>query len=193
MKTYIVGISGASGFVYGKRLVQELSRENFVKLVVSKTAYRVLEKEEGIDKGSFVESLNKNVELFEDTELDAPISSGSQVVKSEGVIVAPCSMATLSAIANAASSNLIHRVCDVALKERKKLILLTREMPYNLIHIENMKRVTLAGGIVMSASPGFYHKPENLNDMINFVIGKILDQLGIDHNLYKRWREYEAE
>lgn len=193
MKTYIVGISGASGFVYGKRLVQELSRENFVKLVVSKTAYRVLEKEEGIDKGSFVDSLNKNVELFEDTELDAPISSGSQVVKSEGVIVAPCSMATLSAIANAASSNLIHRVCDVALKERKKLILLTREMPYNLIHIENMKRVTLAGGIVMSASPGFYHKPENLNDMINFVIGKILDQLGIDHNLYKRWREDEAE
>ncbi|MEZ0323394.1 MAG: UbiX family flavin prenyltransferase [Hydrogenothermaceae bacterium] len=191
MKTFIVGISGASGFIYGSRLVEELSKGNLVKLIISSSAYLVMEKEEGIKKSDFIKNLNSNVEIFSEKDLAASISSGSQIVKTEGVIVAPCSMATLSAVANGLSSNLIHRVCDVALKERKKLVLLVREMPYNLIHIENMKKVTMAGAVVMPASPGFYHRPKTLEDMVNFVVGKILDQFDVKHSLYKRWRENE--
>ncbi|MCX7760871.1 MAG: UbiX family flavin prenyltransferase [Hydrogenothermaceae bacterium] len=193
MKTFIVGISGASGFIYGRRLVEEISKDNLVKLIVSSNAYLVMEKEEGIKKSDFIKSLNSNVEIFSEKDLAASVSSGSQVVKTEGVIVAPCSMATLSAIANGLSSNLIHRVCDVALKERKKLVLVVREMPYNLIHIENMRKVTMAGAVVMPASPGFYHKPKTVEDMVNFVVGKILDQFDIQHSLYKRWRESEDQ
>lgn len=191
MKTFIVGISGASGFVYGKRLVEELSKSNNVKLIVSKTAYMVMEREEKIKKADFIKNLNSNVEIYSNEDLSASISSGSQVVKTEGMIISPCSMSTLASIANGTVSNLIHRVADVTLKERKKLILLTREMPYNLIHIENMRKVSLAGAVVMPASPGFYHRPKTVDDMVNFVIGKILDQLNIDHSLYERWREYE--
>lgn len=193
MKTFVVGISGASGFIYGRRLVEEISKDNFVKLIVSSNAYLVMEKEEGIKKSDFIKSLNSNVEIFSEKDLAASVSSGSQVVKTEGVIVAPCSMATLSAIANGLSSNLIHRVCDVALKERKKLVLLIREMPYNLIHIENIRKVAMAGAVVMPASPGFYHKPKTVEDMVNFVVGKILDQFDIQHSLYKRWRESEDQ
>lgn len=191
MKTFIVGISGASGFVYGRRLIQELSRDNAVKLVVSDTAFVVMEKEEGIKKTEFISSLNQNVELISNKNLAAPISSGSQVVKTEGVIVCPCSMSTLAAVANGVVSNLIHRVCDVALKERKKVVMVVREMPYSLVHIENMKKATLAGAIIMPASPGFYHRPASVDDMVNFVVGKVLDQFDIRHNLYRRWREDE--
>ncbi|MCX7738916.1 MAG: UbiX family flavin prenyltransferase [Hydrogenothermaceae bacterium] len=193
MKTYIVGISGASGFVYGKRVVEELSKHGKVNLIVSSTAYTVMEKEEGITKSEFLRSLNSNVEVHSNRDLASPISSGSRLIKTEGVIVAPCSISTLSAVANGVISNLIHRVCDVALKEKKRLVLLVREMPYNLIHIENMKRVALAGAVVMSASPGFYHRPRSVEDMVNFVVGKILDQFGLDRNLYKRWREDETQ
>lgn len=191
MKTFIVGISGASGFIYGRKLVNELSKNHKVKLIVSETAYIVMEKEENIKKIEFIKSLNSNVEIFSNRNLAASISSGSQIVKTEGVIISPCSMSTLASIANGTVSNLIHRVADVALKERKKLILLVREMPYNLIHIENMKKVTLAGAVVMPASPAFYHRPKTVDDMVNFVVGKILDQFSIEHNLYTRWREDE--
>lgn len=191
MKTFIVGISGASGFIYGRKLVNELSKNHKVKLIVSETAYIVMEKEENIKKTEFIMSLNSNVEIFSNRNLSASISSGSQVVKTEGMIISPCSMSTLASIANGTVSNLIHRVADVALKERKKLILLVREMPYNLIHIENMKKVTLAGAVVMPASPAFYHRPKTVDDMVNFVVGKILDQFSVEHNLYTRWREDE--
>lgn len=193
MKTFVVGISGASGFIYGKRLVQELSKDNIVKLVVSDTAFVVMEKEDGIKKSDFIQSLNKNVELISSKNLAASISSGSQIVKTEGVIVCPCSMSTLAAVANGVVSNLIHRVCDVALKERKKVVMVVREMPYSLVHIENMKKATMAGAIIMPASPGFYHKPKSVDDMVNFVVGKILDQFQVQHNLYKRWTEDENQ
>jgi 4-hydroxy-3-polyprenylbenzoate decarboxylase len=189
MKKFIVGISGASGFIYGKRLAEELAKENYVYLIVSESAFIVMEKEEEITKSEFIKKLPKNVEIFDNKNIAAPISSGSQLVKTEGVIIAPCSMDTLAAVANGISTNLIQRVCDVALKERKKLYLLVREMPFSLIHVENMKKVMLAGGIVASASPGFYHKPKTLDDMINFVVGKILDSFDVKHNLFKRWTE----
>lgn len=192
MKSFIVGISGASGFVYGRRLVEELSKDNIVNLIVSDTAFTVMEKEEGMSKSEFLKSLNSNVEVYSNKDLASPISSGSRIVKMEGVIIAPCSISTLSAVANGVISNLIHRVCDVALKERKRLVLLVREMPYNLIHIENMRKATLAGAVVMPASPGFYHRPRSVEDMVNFVVGKVLDQFYVEHSLYKRWREDEG-
>lgn len=191
MKKYIVCITGASGSIYGIRLVEELSKENKVFLIVSENGYIVMEREMNLKKSQFKEKLNKNVKLFSNKDIAASIASGSRVVETEGVIIAPCSMGTMASIANGTASNLIHRVSDVALKERKKLFLLIREMPYSLIHINNMKKITESGGIVASASPGFYHFPKRIEDLVNFVVGKILDNFGVKHSLYKKWRENE--
>ncbi len=191
MKKFIVCITGASGAVYGLKLIEELSKKYLVHLIVSSNGYVVLEREMGIKKEDFIKKLNKNVKLFDPYDISASIASGSRVIETEGVIIAPCSLGTLSAVANGLSQNLIHRVADVALKERKKLFLLIREMPLSLIHIENMKKVTMAGGIVSVASPGFYHKPKTVEDMVNFVVGKILDSFGVKHSLYKKWRSDE--
>lgn len=188
MKKIVLCITGASGSIYGLKLLEELSKNFFVYLVVSDSAFIVMEKENGIEKEEFIKNLPENCQLFFQHEIDAPISSGSRLIETEGVIVAPCSTGTLAAVANGISTNLIHRVCDVALKEKKKLYLLIREMPLSLIHIKNMEKVSLAGGIVAVASPGFYSKPESVEDMVNFVAGKVLDSLGIKHNLYKRWK-----
>jgi len=187
MKKFVVCITGASGFIYGKRLVEELSKNHKVYLIVSDAGYTVMEKENNIKKSDFIKSLNENVKIFDNKDIASPLASGSNIVKTEGVIIAPCSMDTLSAIANGVSSNLIQRVADVALKERKKLYLLIREMPFSIIHIQNMKKATEAGAIVASASPAFYHYPKTVDDMIDFVVGKILDTFGVEHNLYKRW------
>ncbi len=187
MKKFVVCITGASGAIYGIKLVQELSKKSKVFLVVSKNGYVVMDREIGIKKEDFINSLPENVKVFEPDDISAPIASGTQVVKTEGVIIAPCSLGTLGAVANGISNNLVHRVADVALKERKKLFLLLREMPFSLVHIENMRKVALAGAVVSAASPGFYHKPETVEDMVNFVVGKILDNFGVDHSLYKRW------
>ncbi|WP_461828559.1 UbiX family flavin prenyltransferase, partial [Aquifex sp.] len=110
-------------------------------------------------------------------------------VKYRGVYIVPCSTSTLACIANGVNQNLIHRIGETALKERVPLILLVREMPYSKVHLENMLKLTEAGAIVMPASPAFYHKPKSIEDMVNFVVGKLLDALRIEHNLFKRWKE----
>ncbi len=193
MKNFIVCITGASGGIYGIRLVEELSKNHKVYLIISDNGYIVLDREEGIKRNDIKRIFNKNVEILSFRDITAPVASGSRFNEIEGVIIAPCSVGTMGAIASGYSNNLIHRVADVALKERKKLYLLIREMPFSLIHIENMRKLTLAGATVSPASPGFYHKPKTVDDLINFVVGKILDFFGIEHSLYKRWRKDESK
>ncbi|SNZ03913.1 4-hydroxy-3-polyprenylbenzoate decarboxylase [Persephonella hydrogeniphila] len=189
MEKIVLCITGASGFIYGERLLRELCRDHFVYLVISDSAFKVMEEETDRRRDDFLKNLPDNVHFFSQGEIDAPISSGSRLIETKGVIVAPCSTGTLGAVAGGISNNLIHRVCDVALKERKKVYLLLREMPLSLIQIKNMEKVTLSGGTVAVASPGFYTKPESVDDMINFVVGKVLDFFDINHNLYRRWKD----
>ena len=189
MEKIVLCITGASGFLYGKRILQQLLKDHFVYLIVSESGFKVMEEEAGIKKKDFLKDLPENCIFYNQNMIEAPISSGSRLIETKGVIVAPCSTGTLGAVANGMSNNLIHRVCDVALKERKKLFMLVREMPLSLIHIKNMEKITAAGGTVAVASPAFYNNPKTVDDMIDFVVGKVLDHFGINHNLYRRWKD----
>ncbi len=189
MEKIVLCITGASGFLYGKRILQQLLKDHFVYLIVSESGFKVMEEEAGIKKEDFLKDLPENCIFYDQNMIEAPISSGSRLIETKGVIVAPCSTGTLGAVANGMSNNLIHRVCDVALKERKKLFMLLREMPLSLIHIKNMEKITAAGGTVAVASPAFYNNPKTVDDMIDFVVGRVLDHFGINHNLYRRWKD----
>jgi len=182
----IIAITGASGSIYGIQLLKFFkSREDIeTHLIISKTAERVISYETDYDN---IEQLKVLADYYyQDNDLTAPISSGSFLT--DGMIVAPCSAKTLSAVANSYSENLIARACDVTLKERRRLILLFRETPLTLSHIENMKKVTTMGGIILPPISGFYFKPQSIDDLINHTTGKVLDLLGIEHNLFKRWK-----
>ncbi|GGP22262.1 aromatic acid decarboxylase [Thermocladium modestius] len=180
----VLGLTGASGVVYGVRVLEELSKLGIETFVVISRAARTVMKEEGIEEG-VVESMASH--LYEENDLAAPIASGS--FHFDGMAIVPCSMKTLAAIAHGITDNLVARAADVALKERRRLVLVIRESPLNLIHIRNMELVTMAGAIVMPASPPFYNKPKTINDMINSVAGRVLDLLGIRSDIYRRWGE----
>jgi polyprenyl P-hydroxybenzoate/phenylacrylic acid decarboxylase-like protein len=253
---YVVGITGASGSVYGVRLVQELLKRRFnVSLIISDPGKLVLEHELGIvspreiSKNSLrtndspamntcaklsnlkinekEDPRSKPNELCEfkalirgfgfkdgriqtvsnapsepdiqengaatggklryygDDDLMAPICSGSHFTR--GMIIIPCSMATLGSVANGISSSLIERTADVMLKESRELVLVPRETPFNRIHLKNMLSLQEAGARIVPAMPAFYHKPQTIEDMVNFVVGKVLDALGVEHDLFERW------
>jgi len=184
---FVVCITGASGSIYGIRLIEELQKVGEVYVVVSSSGYLVLKEELGLTREKLKKQL-KNIKIFKENDFTSPLASGSQLIKFKGVVIIPCSMSTLGNIANGINANLIHRIGEVALKERVKLILAIRESPYSLIHIENMKKVTLSGGIIAPLSPAFYHSPSTIEDLVNFSVGKILDLLEVPHDLFKRWK-----
>jgi len=182
----IIGISGASGVQYGIRLLETLKRTKGIKthLVISDSAKQLIE----IETNYSVKDIEKLADhVYKDDDFTAPVASGSH--RSKGMVVAPCSMKTLASIAVGMSDTLISRAADVCLKEKRPLVLMVRETPLNLIHIENMERAARAGASILPASPAFYPKPTSIDDLIDFMAGRALDLLGIEHNLYKRWRE----
>lgn len=200
-KEYVVGMSGASGAVYAIRLVQELCRQGHrVHLLITESVWQVFRLEMGWDitPGDRA-AIPRWFNLPEDADLlipegrdyASPVASGSHIT--EGMIVIPCSMGTLSAIAGGASDNLLERAADTHLKEGRPLILVPRETPFNKIHLKNMLACADAGAKIVPAMPGFYHRPETMDDLIDFVVGKALDALRVEHALFKRWGDREQE
>jgi 4-hydroxy-3-polyprenylbenzoate decarboxylase len=189
----VVGITGASGAPYAVRLLQQLvGAHRPVSLIVSKYGMRLLETECGIGSlDALRDTVGRDgwascVETFSNEDRGAPPASGSSLTA--GMIVCPCSMGTLSAIAVGGSRSLIERAADVTLKERRKLILVPRETPLSAIHLGNMLRLTRAGAVIMPAAPGFYHRPKQVSDLVDFVVARMLDQLGVEQILVERWK-----
>ncbi len=181
----VIGFSGASGIIYGIRLLEILHSINIqTYLIISEWAKKNIEIE--TDKTlEYVKSLSSvNYDNF---RLDASVSSGSFL--HDGMVIVPCSMKSLSSIANGYDDTLISRAGSVTLKESRKLIIVPRETPLSRIHLENMVKLQEAGAIILPAMPGFYHKPSTIEEIIDHLVGKILDQLNIKHDLFKRWKD----
>ncbi len=200
MSDLVLAITGASGSPYGVRLLELLLRAGHtVHLTLSPAAVEVIERE--LERAVNLDAFNprdllgpaadgldlQELRYHHYRDFQSGIASGS--FPTGGMCICPCSMGTLAAIAHGASENLIHRAADVHLKERRKLVLVPRETPLGLIQLRNMTAVTEAGAIVLPAMPAFYTKPCSIADMIDFVVGRICDQLGIEHRLFERWGE----
>jgi 4-hydroxy-3-polyprenylbenzoate decarboxylase len=188
----VVGITGASGAPYAVRLLQQLvAAHRPVSLIVSRYGMRLLDTEMGIaSMDALKDAVGKGgwescVETYNNDDRGAPPASGSALTA--GMIVCPCSMGTLSAISVGASRSLIERAADVTLKERRKLVLVPRETPLSAIHLSNMLRLSRAGAVVMPAAPAFYHKPKSISDLVDFVVARMLDHLGVEQRLVKPW------
>ena len=198
-----LAITGASGIQYGIRLLEcLLQAKQSVHLMISNAAHVVAASEIQLElphrsdalRDYFSKQFNSDPDLLKVYNRDqwmAPIASGSNI--SRAMVVCPCSSATLAAIASGISSNLIERAADVSLKERQRLLLVTRETPLSTIHLENMLKVTNAGAIVLPASPGFYHQPKQVSDLIDFVVARILDHLQIAQDLVKPWGDHNKK
>ena len=182
----VVGVSGSSAPQLAHTLLRELSTHEEIEthLVMTQGAKLCVKLEMGISAKEFEELADV---VHSPGNLAASISSGS--FKTMGMIVIPCSMKTLSAIAHGYSADLVSRSADVCLKERRRLVLVTRETPLNLIHIRNMETVTLAGATVLPPAPAFYHQPQTIDDLLKQTAGKVLDQFDIEHKLFERWGE----
>lgn len=194
----VMAITGASGAPYALRLLEQLViAERKVSLIVSSHGYRLLKTESDIaDLSDLRAAVGKRsfdvfVTVFDDADRGAAPASGSSLAG--GMVICPCSMGTLASVAAGTSRSLIERAADVALKERRPLLLVTRETPLSLIHLENMRRVTLAGAVVMPAAPGFYHRPTTVSDLVDFVVARALDHLGVPNSLVPRWGEAGSE
>jgi 4-hydroxy-3-polyprenylbenzoate decarboxylase len=176
----VVGITGASGTIYGVRLLETILGSKMV--IVSADAAKLARTELGMSKRDIHALADEH---FENDDLEASISSGS--VRFDSMVIAPCSTSTMSKIACGIADNLITRVASVALKERRRLVLLIRETPLSTIHLWNMERLSAAGATIMPACPAFYPKPRNVSQVVDFVVGKVLDELGMENSLYARW------
>ena len=179
----LLSIGGASGSIYGIRLFEELKKSKIeTHLIVSQGAKKIIEHE---TKYKFKDIKTKSDFYYENSDMFAGPASGS--FELDAMIICPCSMKTLSAVANGYGDTLASRSAMCRLKEEKKLILVPRETPLDLASIENMKKPKLSGATILPAMPGFYQKPKNIEDIVDFVVGKILDQLNLKHDLFKRW------
>jgi 4-hydroxy-3-polyprenylbenzoate decarboxylase len=182
-KVFVVGITGASGIIYGRRIVEEIGKVAEVRLIVSDPA-RAIGRHEGVD----LDGLRATREGNED--LAALIASGS--FRHDGMVIAPCSMKTLAGVAHGYAETLVGRAADVTLKERRRCILLLREMPLSRVHIANMLTAHDAGATVMVASPAFYHRPRTIGQLVDMVVARVLDHLELPHDLPVRWSGYDA-
>ena len=195
--TITLALSGASGMAYGLRLLECLLTADLqVYLLVSQAAHIVAKQELGVAlparpldlEKQLTESLHARdgqLRVFGREDWNAPVASGSN--PADAMVVCPCSMGTLAAIAHGISDNLIERAADVMLKEQRKLILVPREAPFSTLHLENMLKLSKMNVVILPANPGFYHRPQSVEDIIDFVVARILDQLGIQHALMARW------
>jgi len=199
VKTVTLALSGASGMAYGLRLLECLLAADLdVNLLVSQAAHLVAKQELGVAlparacdlESQLADSLDTRdgqLRVFGREDWNAPVASGSN--PADAMVVCPCSMGTLAAIASGMSDNLIERAADVMLKEQKKLILVPREAPFSTLHLENMLKLSRMNAVILPANPGFYHRPQSVEDIIDFIVARILDQLGIEHALMARWGE----
>ena len=189
------GITGASGAPYAVRLLRAFCDAGTpVRLIVSGYGLRLLAEETGIQGIDGLRAATgdwSKIEFYDSLDRGATPASGS--APSRGMVVCPCSMGTLASMAAGTSRNLVERAADVALKERRPLLLVPRETPLSLIHLENMTRLTRAGATIMPAAPGFYHNPQSIDDLVDFVVARILDHLEIEHQLGKRWKSGERK
>lgn len=188
-KRYIVGITGASGSIYGVRLVEELIKMgNEVTLVFTDYGKKVLQYELDQSIESILQEYKGyagNISIYDNNDLFAPIASGSYPL--DGMAILPCSMTTLAKSANGISDNLLNRAADVCLKEKRKLIIVPRETPLNAIHLKNMLKLNEAGAVILPAMPSFYHKPKTMEDMVDSIVGRVLKSLEICNKLYTEW------
>lgn len=180
----VVGITGASGSIYALRFIAAAKADGHeVHAVVTDSGWDVLEYECGVSREKFSVKVDK---LYDNDNVGAAIASGS--FRTDAMVILPCSMKTAGSIAHGISDNLLTRAADVMLKEGRKLVIVPRETPMHAIHLENLLKLAQVGARIVPACPGFYHRPQTLDDVVDMMVGKICDQLGIEHNLFERWQ-----
>jgi 4-hydroxy-3-polyprenylbenzoate decarboxylase len=199
MKSVTLALCGASGMAYGLRLLECLLAAGIrVNLLVSQTAHIVAKQELGITLPARASDIERQLahgtgagdgqlRVWGRDDWNAPVASGSN--PADAMVVCPCSMGTLAAIAHGLSDNLIERAADVMLKENRKLVLVPRETPFSVLHLENMLKLARMNAVILPANPGFYHRPQTIEGVVDFVVARILDQLGVAHALMARWGE----
>jgi 4-hydroxy-3-polyprenylbenzoate decarboxylase len=200
MKKFVLGITGATGPIIGLRVLRELCRDAEVHVIISRQSFSIIREEAGIDLAAATAAAterklrkfagSKNVFYYDEGDFGAPIASGS--FKTDGMVVVPCSMKSLSGIAHGYANSLLERAADVTIKEGRLLVLAPREMPFSAIHLENMFTLSKIGVKIAPPVIGFYHKPKTIEDMVDFVAGKILDLLEIKHEIFRRWGRGKA-
>lgn len=196
--TIIVGITGASGAIYGVRLIKALlAAGRTIKVIITDAGKGVMAHETGFDVNeSFIDYLEASgiepqipsqVEVFSQYQMATEPASGSSL--HAGMVICPCSMKTLAAVASGFADNLLTRAADVCLKEKRPLIVVPRETPFNLIHLKNMETIAKAGGVILPPNPSFYSFPKSIEELVDTVVARILDHLGVEHELMPRWGE----